>query len=338
MTLPLAAAGTDIALVGTHLDEDIVRSVAGNGLHPRLKLTLPEQARAYRWTEFGGTLGPDTELIILGVSSAGVDWAIDRLCEALDRPIPILMVTKGMQPLEADLRPFPGYVAEQIAARTGLTPPVMAIGGPCIAGELAARRDTGVVIAGTDPDAIAHAMGLLQAPFYHARPTGDVAGTEVCAAFKNFYALGVGVTAGIMEKAEPAENGAFMNNLTASLFCQALGELAILAEAMGGLHETAYGMPGAGDLHVTCQAGRNSRMGRLLGLGLSYREAKDKHMAEDTVEGAELALSAGPTLRRMMEIGTLPAGRLPLAQAILSAICDNEPMTLPWEAFHQGLA
>ena len=30
-----------IALVGTHLDEEIVRSVAGNGLHPRLGVTLP---------------------------------------------------------------------------------------------------------------------------------------------------------------------------------------------------------------------------------------------------------------------------------------------------------
>jgi glycerol-3-phosphate dehydrogenase (NAD(P)+) len=42
-------------------------------------------------------------------------------------------------------------------------------------------------------------------------------------------------------------------------------------------------LPGPGDLYVTRQAGRNCRMGRLLGLGLTYSRAKD-HMAADTVE------------------------------------------------------
>jgi len=51
----------------------------------------------------------------------------------------------------------------------------------------------------------------------------------------------------------------------------------------GGQNDSVLGLAGAGDLYVTCQAGRNGRMGQLLGTGLLYREAKSKHMPDDTI-------------------------------------------------------
>ncbi len=95
------------------------------------------------------------------------------------------------------------------------------------------------------------------------------------------------------------------------------------------------GLPGAGDLYVTCQAGRNSRMGRFLGLGLSYSAAKTEHMAKDTVEGAQLALDLGPTLEGMLESGALPAGHMPLTGAIVAAICRDAPLDLAFDRFHR---
>lgn len=336
MSLPAASASLAVDLVGTHLDEDIVQSVGASQPHPGLKVVLPGAVTVHSWTEFGTAVRGETDLIILGVSSAGVDWAVERLCEVLTRPIPILMVTKGMHPDGTTLRPFPDYVAQALTQRLGIDMPVMAIGGPCIAGELAVCRETGVVFAGDDQGAVKQTIDLLQAPYYHARPSTDVIGTEVCAAFKNFFAIGVGAAAGLLETSQAAENSAKMHNPAASLFAQATAELATLSEGLGGRRATAYGMAGVGDLHVTCQAGRNSRMGRLLGLGLTYRQAKADHMAADTVEGAELALYAGETLRRLMAEGTLPVHQLPLTNAILSAVCDDRPLSLPWHAFHHG--
>ena len=77
---------------------------------------------------------------------------------------------------------------------------------------------------------------------------------------------------------------------------------------------------------MTCLAGRNSRMGRLLGLGLPYSRAKAEHMAADTVEGAQLALDLGPTLEVMMARGDLPAERMPLTCAIVAAVCRDRPL------------
>lgn len=332
MAVPAAACGHRIALVGTHLDGDIIASVARDGHHPRLGLKLPAAVTPHPWTDFAAVAARGPDLVILGVSSAGVRWAIDRLVESLPGPVPVLMITKGLAPGGGRIDAFPDVVAEAVAARRGFALPVMAIGGPCIAGELAAERDTTVVFTGRDRERLARTAALFRAPFYHAHLSGDVVGVEVCAAFKNFYALSVGWVTGRLEREGRARNGANMHNLAAGLFAQAVAEMAVLSQALGGEAASAFGLPGAGDLYVTCMAGRNSRMGRLLGLGQVYSRAKADHMAQDTVEGAELALALGPALRALLAEGRLDGARLPLMQAILSAVCDDRPMAIDFTA------
>ncbi|MER8753617.1 hypothetical protein NKH57_31240 [Mesorhizobium sp. M1050] len=336
MTLPAAHAGNSISLVGTHLDEEIVASVASTGHHPRLNVTLPAAVVAYPWTGFVDAMSDRPDLLVLGVSSAGVPWAIDRIAESVTSPVPILMVTKGLAARDDGIDILPHVVAREIQRRTALSMPVMAVGGPCIAGELAAQRDTSVIVAGHDADSIAAASRLLRAPFYHARASSDLAGVEICAAFKNFYTLAVGAPVGLLERDNKAPNGALMHNLASSLFSQSLQEMAILVEALGGKIATVRGLAGSGDLYVTCQAGRNGRMGRLLGCGLRYSVAKRDHMSSDTVEGAQLALDLGPTLERMMSRGKLPRDRLPLTAAIVEAICHDAPLVLSFDSFHRG--
>jgi glycerol-3-phosphate dehydrogenase (NAD(P)+) len=333
MAVPAGALGHDVDLVGTHLDEAIVRSVAGNGWHPRLGLALPETTRAHAWTRFPEVMGEAPDLVVLGVSSAGVGWAIDRLAETLRTPAPILMITKGLHADGETIEALPVVVARELKARTGLEPPVFAVGGPCIAGELAARRDTRVVVTGATAEAAQEAARLFGAPFYHAAASADVIGVEVCAAFKNFYALAVGAAAGRLETQGRAENGASMHNVAAGLFAQAIAEMATLAESLGGDPATAAGLAGAGDLYVTCLAGRNSRMGRLLGLGRAYSDAKAKDMPEDTVEGAELARTLGPTLERMVDNGRLPRVKLPLMTAVLDAVNRDRPLSWDFARF-----
>src|SRR5690349_21554483 len=96
MILPIRDRDHEVRLVGTHLDQPIIDHIAKTGRHPRLNVTLPEGVKAYAHGDFAKALGSDTELIILGVSSAGIGWAIDRLCETLTRPVLVMMITKGL--------------------------------------------------------------------------------------------------------------------------------------------------------------------------------------------------------------------------------------------------
>lgn len=333
MSLPAADAGHHVDLIGTHLDEEIIRSVSGNGYHPRLKVTLPTTVSPGRWTEFS-TRAKSADLIVLGIASAGVEWAIDLLSEALSSPTPVLMVTKGMAIKEHTLKALPLHVASVLNERLGLKIPVMAIAGPAIAGEQAARHLTQVVFTGNDADLVARTAALFETPYYSRKTSADIIGVEVCAAFKNFYALGVGTAQGRQELADKVENDARMFNAAAGLFAQALHEMAKLVSTLGGDPATVSGLAGAGDLYVTCQAGRNNRMGRLLGLGIPYDTAKSDHMADDTVEGGELATAVGPTLYGFFRDGRLKDTTMPLTCAILNSVCNNAPFDPDWNQFH----
>jgi hypothetical protein len=74
-------------------------------------------------------------------------------------------------------------------------------------------------------------------------------------------------------------------------------------------------------------------MGRLLGLGRRYSEARSRDMPDDTVEGAELARTLGPTLESMVEAGRLSGARLPLMKAVLDTINRDYPLALDFAKF-----
>lgn len=323
MAVPLGQGGHTVDLVGTHLDEAIVQAVCDGRPHPGLKVHLGAHVTAHHWTAFADVMSHGIDALILGVSSAGIEWAIDGISGALNHPVPVVVLTKGLIGTGEAIEIIPHLIAREFKRRKGFALPVLAIGGPCIAGELAAARDTSVILAGADAALVERIAALLQTSFYHVHRSNDVIGVEVCAAFKNFFALGVGAAASAVDRIPEAANKAAAHNVVATTFTRAVAELAVLVEEIGGQRETAFGLAGIGDLHVTCTAGRNSRMGRLLGQGVPYSRAKAEKMPTDTIEGAQLALTLRPTLEQMIARRVLDSERLPLTNAILGAVCRD---------------
>lgn len=330
-TFPLADSGGRVLLVGTHLDDELIDSVKSTRVHPKLGVQVADGVEPFSHVDLADAFSHNPSLIVLGVSSPGVGYAMEQLATHLREPVPILMLTKGLAVKDGAVVALPAILAKSLARdRTAAMAQVGGVGGPCIAGELAVRRETRVVF-GAEGALQKVCKERLRAPYYHVHYTDDVAGVEASAALKNFLALGVGAGAGMLDIAEPTQNNALMINPESALFAQAATELVYLVTAMGGRSETAAGLAGIGDLYGTCRAGRNSRMGRLLGGGLAFREAKET-MAGDTIEGADLALTIGPTLREMTAHGRLDAARLPLAEAILRVVCDGEVFSFDFSA------
>ncbi len=322
---PLGDAGNEVRLVGTHLDAEIIERIRADGVHPRLRTRVHERVRAYHHHELDLALGDEVVLIVLGVSSPGVPWAVERLRGRLPGARLVLLLTKGLETHSGTLRTFPEPVEEALGVPCG------AIAGPCIAQELAVRRVSAVVCTFARPEPIAVVRRLVEVPYYLVRGSTDRTGVEVCAAAKNFFTVGIGAG----NAPEPAASGAAAFNHAAALFAQAMLEMADLNAALGGRPETVHGLAGVGDLYVTVQGGRNSRLGRHLGAGLRYSEVMAGPMAGETVEGALLAQEVGPTLLSMMADGALSAARLPLARAIVEAIAADRPLDIPWAALHR---
>jgi glycerol-3-phosphate dehydrogenase (NAD(P)+) len=124
-----------------------------------------------------------------------------------------------------------------------------------------------------------------------------------------------------------------MHNLAAAVFAQACTEIARMLEVMGGTPTFAYGLPGAGDHFVTCQGGRSTRLGRLLGLGHSYAHARET-MAGETLEAAECVRVIGEALPKLTARGVLGERELPLMRALANVVVGGQPFRLPLDAFY----
>lgn len=332
-TLPMSDRGMDVRLVGTHLDRELVAAMKDHRLHPKLRAAIGENVAVFDDTEMVEAFEGAADLVVIGVSTPGVDWAVDRLAEHMRGKPAILMLTKGIAATKDRIETLPDYCARAFYHRGKLHGTIGGVGGPCIAGELAVRRPTTAVLGLPDIQDAENWSDAIATPYYQLRATADLAGLEICAALKNFYAIGVSVMAGRATGDIP-QNGAGMHNATASLFNQAVDEMRVIAEAGGGLASSATGLAGLGDLHVTCQAGRNSRLGRLLGAGASYAEAMSGPLAGETVEGTLVAEALREPLLAYERSEVLPRGGIPLAWAIIEAVTRNKPLDLDWASLH----
>lgn len=328
---PLRDNGHAVRLVGTPLDADIVASLQASRVHPRLQRAIPDGVTVYDHTRLGEALA-GAEVVASGVSSFGVDWFAREVGPRLPAGAPVIAVTKGLEDQpdgslislpEATRRRLPEHLRE----RTSLN----AIGGPCIAHELAARRQTAVVFCGADPGALDALRQIFATPYYHIWTSTDVTGVEVCAALKNAYALGVGLAVGMMEQAG-LDGLAGMYNPQAALFGQSVYEMRRLLEITGGGPENAAWLPGPGDLYVTVFGGRTVRLGKLLGQGHSFAEAR-QILAGETLESVEIATRVARALPRLAARGLARLEDFPLLLHIDRILNHAERVDIPWDAF-----
>lgn len=334
LCVPLCDRGHDVRLVGTHLDEPIIASLRETGRHPRLEVELPAALKPFDAAELPRALAR-ADLVALGVSSAGIEWAAAQLAPLLRAGQPLFMITKGLAWDGARLRAFPDMVRERLApgGRADLWP--AAIAGPCIAGELARRVPTCVVLAGRNDQTLAAIAAELRTDYYHLWTSTDVVGVEICAALKNAYAMGVAFGLGMHRRAGGAPGSVAMHNVEAAVFAQAIVELRRLVVLLGGNEQSVGGLPGVGDLDVTTNGGRTGRFGALLGEGLDLDEAVER-MSGATLECLEIIAVVRPAVRSLRAEGRLGSDELPLFDHLAEVVLERAPVALPLERFFGG--
>ena len=183
-----------------------------------------------------------------------------------------------------------------------------------------------------DPAALSTLAKAFSTPYYHVRPTTDLLGLELCAALKNAYTLGVGLAAGFLEaQGGPDAAEAYMYNLAAALFAEGTSEIARLLEIYGCRKDLAYMLPGAGDLYVTAMGGRTVKLGRLLGSGKSYAEAR-KILSGETLEAAEIVKTMASLLPALERKGKIGPEDLPLLRSLIAVVVGGRAVDLPLDS------
>jgi glycerol-3-phosphate dehydrogenase (NAD(P)+) len=333
ISFPLTDKGHSVRLVGTHLDGDILDQVKTGAYHPGLKTYLPAGVEAFEWTELERAL-EGADFILSGVNSYGVRWSAETLAKVLRKPLPIIAVTKGLEAADnGDLISLTTVYEKTLSAAGGPACSVSAIGGPCIAGELAARRHSCVVFASENRERSRWFADLFRTRYYHIWPSAEVYPLEIAVALKNAYTLPVGIAGGLLERPgaeDPA--GALMHNPAAAVFGQGISEMKYLTRSSGYNDSFASSLPGAGDYYVTCAGGRNMRLGRLLGSGKSMEEAL-REMQGITIESLSTIEAMAQALPRLEEREILTNDRLPLLNYLIRTVREGSAGPLPFEEF-----
>jgi len=324
---PLRDRGHAVRLVGTHLDREIVSSIRESGRHPKLGLDVPQGVTAHQLEELEAVLR-GSDVVVLGVSSAGVRWAARQLAPYLSAGTPLGMVAKGLEWNGSKVALLPDVFLEELGDEGAGVNPV-AVAGPCIAGELARRVPTAVVLASRSADAARELAALVRTPYYHAFATDELVGVEICAALKNAYAMGMAMPAGEHARAGGAAGSIAFHNLEAAVFAQSIHEMQRLIRLLGGNPHSAAWLPGVGDLDVTCNGGRTGRFGELLGRGLDPDQARAE-MPGTTLECLEILRSLEAAVAAYEKRGELTEAALPLARHLwrraLHGVVEDWPL------------
>jgi len=332
----VAAATNTVTLVGSPLDDQIIDDVKNANPHPTLKVKLPEAIVGVNCNELDRETMDCADVIVIGVSSPGVQWALDTIEQHQCKPNILALITKGLVS-SANKKLAPQTYAQAIDEM--LTKPagrIVGIGGPCIARELALGYPTRVCFASQNIAAANHLRDLLKTDYYHIATHDDFTGLEACAALKNFMCIGVST----MFTAHTLED-THAKNPIAALFNQAVHEICLLgrwikADAYNNSNpdlsdisnNIAFDLAGLGDLHVTVGGGRNSMLGQHLGTGRLLGDILQTDMHSITVEGVDTGKQLLTGFRNACNEGSLQVSDFPITCAILDVIENEKPFEL----------
>ena len=330
--LPCLDNNYDINIVGTHLENDFIEQLKENdNLHPGLKTKIPHEIKIFKFEKFDELLKPNLDLIVLGISSKGIEWAADQLSRIYknDKIPKILMLTKGLSIYKNKYELLVDKLGRLLKDRGIKKIDISAVGGPCLATGLANRVHSSVVIANKDIQTAKKIADMLNTNYYHTSHSDDMNGVEVSAAIKNIFSMAVGAAKGLCSKniSNEVRDQNYLNTASA-LIKQSIYEMEIFVEHLEGKKETVKGLAGLGDLYVSSGGGRNAKMGAYIGEGLTFSEAKKTKMEKVTVEGADLAKEISEKVNEDFN-----EKQLPLMLGMINAIVEDKKLELNWEAF-----
>jgi len=326
-SVPSVENKNDTTLVGTHLENDLINSIkSNNNLHPTLKTSLPQELKIEKYEKLSFHLKNDPDIIVVGVSSIGIDWFVNQIADHFKNKQRIVLLTKGLAIVNNELTTISEKIKNLLEKKGHKNLNISAIKGPCLAAGLANKMRTGTVIANPDIKEAQYLKKIITTNYYSTEITDDLEGVELSGGIKNIYSMLIGASEGLSNpKATKEIQSKYYLNTAASLIHKSISEMVEFVSHYGGKPETVYGLAGLGDLYVSAIGGRNSLMGKYLGEGNLYKEAKEKYMKNITVEGAELALEIGPKILK-----DLDKKNFPLMFSILNTICSNKKLEINW--------
>lgn len=304
----LVRRGLDVTLWGRN--ESVVGEInrSGSNLDYLPGVRLPEGLRAT--TDLA--VGAGAELLVMAIPSQQFRSVCERL-RAVRPQAGAIMVsgTKGIEKAS-------GKRMTEVLGEVFPDHERGVVSGPAHAEEVARKMPTAVVV-GSDQEKVAVKLQeVFTLPWFRSYTSRDVLGIEIGGTFKNVAAIGGGIVEGL----------GLGDNAKAALVTRCLAEMVRIGVAIGAQPETFMGLSGVGDLMATCFSNhsRNTRVGRMLGLGKSLLEIR---------ESMKMVAEGVPNIESVYEFARRYGIRTPVTDVLYEVIQER---LHPAEAARQLLA
>ncbi len=231
------------------------------------EVTLPKNVRATN--DLRETI-EGRDLLLSVMPSHVVRSVMSRVAPLLDRPVPIVSATKG---IENDTLMLMSEVLEEVLPE-GYRDQLAYISGPSFAKEISKGLPAAVSVASFNPALSKRVQEIFSSTSFRCYTNPDVVGVEMGGAVKNVIAVAVGIADGM----------GLGQSARAALITRGLAEITRLSVRKGADPLTFLGLAGVGDLVLTCcgDLSRNRTVGLALGRGktLSQVLSEMKMVAE----------------------------------------------------------
>lgn len=206
----------------------------------------------------------DCDAVIVVVPAKAMRSVCSQLDKFIEPHTTIVHASKGIEP--DSLKRVSQMIDEEM--NTYAYENVVVLSGPSHAEEVAKRQPTTVTVSSINDENAAIAQDLFINNVFRVYTSSDIIGIELGGALKNIIALGSGISDGL----------GYGDNAKAALMTRGLAEITRLGTTLGANPLTFLGLPGVGDLMVTCTSvhSRNWRAGDLIGRGHSLDGVLDQ--------------------------------------------------------------
>lgn len=240
-----------------------------------LEIMVPEQIKAFYNLEEAVA---EAEAIVIVVPTKAIREVCQQLNSMLKQPVTIIHASKGIEP--ESLKRVSQMINEEMTDYR--YEDIVVLSGPSHAEEVAQRQPTTVTVSSISAKHAEIAQDLFINESFRVYTSPDLVGIELGGALKNIVALGAGISDGL----------GYGDNAKAALITRGLAEIARLGASLGANPLSFLGLPGVGDLIVTCTSvhSRNWRAGNLLGKGNKLNDVLDQMGM--VVEGVRTAKAA----------------------------------------------
>lgn len=260
LSIVLADNGHDVRL-WSHRQDQVEEINHTHRNKKYLDTTIPEQIEAYHILE---EAVKDVSVVVIVVPTKAVREVCNQLSSVLKQRAVIIHASKGIEP--KTLKRVSEMISEELDNYK--YEDIVVLSGPSHAEEVALRQPTTVTVSSLNPENAQIAQDLFINKSFRVYTSPDIIGIELGGALKNIIALGAGISDGL----------GYGDNAKAALITRGLAEIARLGTSLGANPLSFLGLPGVGDLIVTCTSvhSRNWRAGNLLGKGVKLDDVLDQ--------------------------------------------------------------